>query len=549
VLQVTGVSQYDKPDELKSEAEKALPPCPWQEFTNAQVGRVYYHNKVTKESVWEEPQELREYKMKLSALERGLPLPVMSAPVAAPVAAPAAAPVAAPTTAAAAAAVSAAPASSAAPAAAVVSAPGVAAAANGGAAAVAPGTVPSSAAAAAPAYGVWPPGMMMQGVGGMYPQMMAPGVLPPNVTAAAAAPKVVPAAVIPQGAAVAALSAGVVPDDSAAAKAMAAAMATLNGADSSAFISSGGGARKGVKKNPKDAPPVPVVNVRVEEEEKKPVVEKKASEPVYASQEERVAAFMALLEEVRAALCVRTAPRPLFLRLDACAAGVVVVQKKVPSTATWEEAMRIIIGDPRFKALNLAQKKSVFQEYNEKRAKVEREERDAAMSKARVRLHTHRACACMQLAVVTAACLLLHTGRLQAAASGLRGNRSRLQVAHHRAVAAQLAGVCGAERRPRPTAAVFKLRRGAWCAALLRGVCVAHPPTQPPTHPRGAVVVAAGLGERRAGTPAAGASRKAGGVQRVAEDVHVHHRGEQVGGRASRQAVQRRSGVHRCGRG
>ena len=39
--QATGVSQYDKPDELKTEAEKALPPCPWQEFPNPATGRMY----------------------------------------------------------------------------------------------------------------------------------------------------------------------------------------------------------------------------------------------------------------------------------------------------------------------------------------------------------------------------------------------------------------------------------------------------------------------------------------------------------------------------
>jgi pre-mRNA-processing factor 40 len=60
------------------------------------------------------------------------------------------------------------------------------------------------------------------------------------------------------------------------------------------------------------------------------------------------------------------------------------LQKKVPSTATWEEAMRLIINDPRFKALPLQQKKQVFSDYNERRATVEREERDQLLTKARV---------------------------------------------------------------------------------------------------------------------------------------------------------------------
>ena len=65
---------------------------------------------------------------------------------------------------------------------------------------------------------------------------------------------------------------------------------------------------------------------------------------------------------------------------------VLSVQKKVPSTATWEEAMRLIINDPRFKALSLTQKKQVFQDYNEKRVSVEREEREQLLTKARVRV-------------------------------------------------------------------------------------------------------------------------------------------------------------------
>ena len=103
--------------------------------------------------------------------------------------------------------------------------------------------------------------------------------------------------VLPQGAAVAALAAGTVPDDSAAAKAMAAAMATMNGGNLDAIVpqyKKGGGTAPAPKKD-KDAIPTIAVTARVLEE-KKP--QEKAPEPVYASQEERVQAFMKLLEDV-----------------------------------------------------------------------------------------------------------------------------------------------------------------------------------------------------------------------------------------------------------
>lgn len=56
--QVTGQSTYDKPDALKSRAERALPACPWQEFTSPQ-GRPYFYDSRTQTSVWEEPAELK----------------------------------------------------------------------------------------------------------------------------------------------------------------------------------------------------------------------------------------------------------------------------------------------------------------------------------------------------------------------------------------------------------------------------------------------------------------------------------------------------------
>ncbi|KAM7455220.1 hypothetical protein BLSTO_04025 [Blastocystis sp. subtype 1] len=70
--QRTRATTYEKPDELKSEAERALKPCPWKEFKTAD-GRLYWNNSVTQVSVWEEPEELKQYKAKLSDLQAQLP--------------------------------------------------------------------------------------------------------------------------------------------------------------------------------------------------------------------------------------------------------------------------------------------------------------------------------------------------------------------------------------------------------------------------------------------------------------------------------------------
>ena len=213
--QATGVSTYDKPDELKSEAEKALPPCPWQEFPNPATGRQYYYNKNTKESVWEEPAELRDYKLKLAALERGEPLPVTTpAAAAAPVAA---APVAAPVAAAATAVPAAVPAAAAAATPAAAAAPAVSAngthtgavgsaptststpstttAAGAATSAAAPAVAVAASTATAPAIGNvtaasampgMPPHGMPPHMGGMPPHMghmMPPhmGGMPPHM--------------------------------------------------------------------------------------------------------------------------------------------------------------------------------------------------------------------------------------------------------------------------------------------------------------------------------------------------------------------------------
>ena len=65
---VTNSTTYEKPDCLKSRAEKTLPPCKWKEYPMAD-GRKYFSDG--ERSVWEEPPELTEYKAKLKAMEAG----------------------------------------------------------------------------------------------------------------------------------------------------------------------------------------------------------------------------------------------------------------------------------------------------------------------------------------------------------------------------------------------------------------------------------------------------------------------------------------------
>ena len=57
----TRQSVWEKPDELRSEAEKALAACTWKEY-QSEAGKTYYHNTQTKESVWSVPKELQELK-------------------------------------------------------------------------------------------------------------------------------------------------------------------------------------------------------------------------------------------------------------------------------------------------------------------------------------------------------------------------------------------------------------------------------------------------------------------------------------------------------
>ena len=63
---VSKQSKWEKPDELKSEAEIMLSKCPWKEY-KADSGKAYFYNSETKESVWTVPKELQELKDKIEA--------------------------------------------------------------------------------------------------------------------------------------------------------------------------------------------------------------------------------------------------------------------------------------------------------------------------------------------------------------------------------------------------------------------------------------------------------------------------------------------------
>ncbi|CAH0714326.1 unnamed protein product, partial [Brenthis ino] len=65
---ITKQSLWEKPDDLKSPAEKLLSSCVWKEYTT-DAGRVYYHNIETKESSWVIPKELQDIKEKITAEE------------------------------------------------------------------------------------------------------------------------------------------------------------------------------------------------------------------------------------------------------------------------------------------------------------------------------------------------------------------------------------------------------------------------------------------------------------------------------------------------
>merc|ERR1711973_703866 len=66
---LTKQSLWDKPDELKTAAEILLSQCPWKEY-KTEEGKTYYHNVTTKESRWVIPPELGELKTKMASEEK-----------------------------------------------------------------------------------------------------------------------------------------------------------------------------------------------------------------------------------------------------------------------------------------------------------------------------------------------------------------------------------------------------------------------------------------------------------------------------------------------
>ncbi|XP_032682663.1 pre-mRNA-processing factor 40 homolog A isoform X1 [Odontomachus brunneus] len=65
---VTKQSLWEKPDELKTQSELLLSQCPWKEY-KLENGKVYYHNVTSKESRWTIPPELEELKARILAEE------------------------------------------------------------------------------------------------------------------------------------------------------------------------------------------------------------------------------------------------------------------------------------------------------------------------------------------------------------------------------------------------------------------------------------------------------------------------------------------------
>ena len=66
--QRTNKTTYEKPECLKTMAERTLAPCKWKEYASPD-GRKYYSDGVN--SMWTEPPELTEYKAKAAALNGG----------------------------------------------------------------------------------------------------------------------------------------------------------------------------------------------------------------------------------------------------------------------------------------------------------------------------------------------------------------------------------------------------------------------------------------------------------------------------------------------
>lgn len=66
----TKQSTWEKPNDLKSQAEQLLSKCPWKEY-KSDTGKPYFYNSQTKESRWAKPKELEDLEVLIKAEENG----------------------------------------------------------------------------------------------------------------------------------------------------------------------------------------------------------------------------------------------------------------------------------------------------------------------------------------------------------------------------------------------------------------------------------------------------------------------------------------------
>ena len=67
--------------------------------------------------------------------------------------------------------------------------------------------------------------------------------------------------------------------------------------------------------------------------------------------------------------------------------------REVPSSSEWSDALRRIVGDPRYVALrSMSAREDVFSRYKKERAAVEKEQRDKARKEAKVCFPCVRCC-------------------------------------------------------------------------------------------------------------------------------------------------------------
>ncbi|WAR53206.1 hypothetical protein PtB15_2B637 [Puccinia triticina] len=76
----TGTSSWERPEALKTPAERALAATPWKEYQTAE-GRKYWHHTVTKETTWTLPDAVREVIEKAAASAPPPAPPASSQPV------------------------------------------------------------------------------------------------------------------------------------------------------------------------------------------------------------------------------------------------------------------------------------------------------------------------------------------------------------------------------------------------------------------------------------------------------------------------------------